>query len=351
MRKIEYAPIAMPLYNFISLLERNAYETNDNYQKNIPWDRELQEDLIYSIFLGLPIGTITIFVNDNKEIVNGLQRTSTILSFYNNRLKLSSEKGKQIAQVFIEELSSSQDKKDQKFFKLLSRPIFPELKYSDLPEIMKEHFQNYLVSLVEIRYADCETIFNYFKIIQNSEMLKGQQIAKALPDNKINKILNPTQYNELSSLLKLNKKDDLSKLLVQFHGLYEEAIPLGISDKRIFEYAKRNPDVQSSFKFRMIKFYEKLVEEKDSIQNINLNKSMIKIIFLFVLYTDEWKEKPIKQLLETIENLYNQNKVVFSSKASSVEIDKNINDLINLTRSTHNVNEVKEVILNTNLEY
>ena len=164
MRKIEFAPTAIPLSTFIAISNRNGYEFNDIYQRNSAWNKQLKEDLLFSIFANLPIGTIVINVNgDSKEIIKGIQRVSTLISFYNNELVLSEETSKKIVQFFIEELSSSTNPTDRKIYKAFNNDKFIRLNYKNLPHIQhrKQSFSNQLIHIMKYNHIFSETLCYY----------------------------------------------------------------------------------------------------------------------------------------------------------------------------------------------
>ena len=55
------------------------------YQRAFRWDQQRQSDFIESILLGIPFPSIFVATNsDGKwELIDGLQRVSTVLSFFN----------------------------------------------------------------------------------------------------------------------------------------------------------------------------------------------------------------------------------------------------------------------------
>lgn len=76
----------------------NMYETNEliitpEYQRTFRWDKERQSKFIESILLGIPIPPIFVAENSDSiwELVDGLQRISTIFSFFGS-LKSNEEK-------------------------------------------------------------------------------------------------------------------------------------------------------------------------------------------------------------------------------------------------------------------
>ena len=59
---------------------------NPPYQRKFRWDTETQSALIESILIGIPLPPIFVFSNNNYEweIIDGLQRTTTLIKFLNN---------------------------------------------------------------------------------------------------------------------------------------------------------------------------------------------------------------------------------------------------------------------------
>ncbi|EOA2493198.1 DUF262 domain-containing protein [Enterococcus hirae] len=59
---------------------------NPPYQRTFRWDEATQSALIESILIGIPLPPIFAFSNDdfNWEIIDGLQRTSTLIRFFNS---------------------------------------------------------------------------------------------------------------------------------------------------------------------------------------------------------------------------------------------------------------------------
>ena len=67
-----------------------------DYQRGYVWNAKLKSELIESITLGIPFGAIYLYTIESREfpyityeIVDGLQRVSTILSFMKNEFRLS----------------------------------------------------------------------------------------------------------------------------------------------------------------------------------------------------------------------------------------------------------------------
>ncbi|MGM8939828.1 DUF262 domain-containing protein [Psychrobacter glaciei] len=92
---------AMSIGELASMYEDNELEIHPAFQRVFRWSEEQKSNFIESIFLGIPIPSI--FVSQRQDgvwdLVDGLQRLSTILSFMN---KLREENG-EIREPFLPE--------------------------------------------------------------------------------------------------------------------------------------------------------------------------------------------------------------------------------------------------------
>ena len=69
-----------------------AYNLNPDYQRNKVWDLQRKSRLIESLIMNIPIPPIFLYeISPSKyEVMDGLQRISTIIDFLNNKFKLKS---------------------------------------------------------------------------------------------------------------------------------------------------------------------------------------------------------------------------------------------------------------------
>lgn len=67
-----------------------AYNLNPDYQRNKVWDPQRKSRLIESLIMNIPIPPIFLYeISPSKyEVMDGLQRISTIIDFLNNKFKL-----------------------------------------------------------------------------------------------------------------------------------------------------------------------------------------------------------------------------------------------------------------------
>lgn len=73
------------------IFEQQNYNLHPEYQRRITWDNKKRSKLIESFIINIPIPPIFLYEYDydKYEIMDGLQRISTIVDFYNNKFKLS----------------------------------------------------------------------------------------------------------------------------------------------------------------------------------------------------------------------------------------------------------------------
>ncbi|MDZ4711808.1 MAG: DUF262 domain-containing protein, partial [bacterium] len=92
----------MSLGEVINLYKNNELVINPDFQRFFRWSKRQRSRLIESILLGIPIPSIFVYQSENGiwEIVDGLQRVSTILEFV-GELKEEPKKNK-LPQLILE---------------------------------------------------------------------------------------------------------------------------------------------------------------------------------------------------------------------------------------------------------
>ena len=74
----------MSFGEIINMYKDNEIQISPEYQRAFRWDRKRQTDFIESILLGIPFPSVFVATNDDGtwELIDGLQRISTVLSFF-----------------------------------------------------------------------------------------------------------------------------------------------------------------------------------------------------------------------------------------------------------------------------
>ncbi len=346
MRKAEFTTTLASLKDIFVDIETNKFSFDTYYQNHCEWESDLKEALIVSVFTGFPIGSTIVYEDGVKKvIIDGIQRIQTLIDFYQGRLILSPKTGKKIAEFFSDELMEYHDRHSNRILKKLSNKTFPKLSFHQLPEMMQEYFLNYLVPIVVIDNVNPSSVV--FSVIHNEEKYKCKQLAKIIPSNPLSKILPNEQFKELATLLGFNQFDELMKILLQFHGIYNNQLLLGASDNSILKYSKKIVQVTPSFEFYVKKFYQKLIEEDFKQHPIELNKSIIKLIFILIFFDETWKECSISTMIQNVSLTYKTYKSKMNSNVTTP--NNTISDFINLTQSTHSKEEIERIVNQLNV--
>lgn len=149
---------------------------NPPYQRLFRWDIKMQSELIESILIGMPVPPIFVFQNEAAkwELIDGLQRTRTLLNFLTK--------------------GSKQRFRDCEILTYLNNKTFEEL-----PENIQRMVKNTRLRIELIEESD--NIFSQYlmfnRLNSNGEKLEAQEIRNFLI-YKLNKAF----YNELQYLSK-----------------------------------------------------------------------------------------------------------------------------------------------------
>lgn len=90
-RKIRTDVLSMSIGEILNKLENDEIILNPKFQRYFRWTEKQKSDLIESIFMALPIPPIFVFSNNQGkwEVIDGLQRLTTINKFYKNEFALT----------------------------------------------------------------------------------------------------------------------------------------------------------------------------------------------------------------------------------------------------------------------
>ncbi|MBE6073445.1 MAG: DUF262 domain-containing protein [Selenomonas ruminantium] len=84
--KVDFNTYDLSVKELISMVNDNLINIAPDYQRQFRWDNERQSSFIESLFLGIPIPSVFMATNANGtwELIDGVQRISTILCFAGN---------------------------------------------------------------------------------------------------------------------------------------------------------------------------------------------------------------------------------------------------------------------------
>lgn len=294
-KRMQFAPGTTPLLtaiNNIRNVSNGGLDLQPNYQRGFVWGAEFKNKLIYSVIKKYPIGSISIRELNSKntkgalqEVVDGQQRLTTLYNFVNDEYRISGEITKTIALDICDYLedNNSDDKKLTALRKKLHNKGGFTLKYSDLPEIIKNNIQAYPLATVNISNSSEEEISEYFRFLQNQEMLRAGEIINSIPETYLQKYLDKIQdVDKLMTILSYsNNRKEFDKLFYSIIGLYDKQINFGTTNKCIKEYVfNKKTDLEGDALMQTLKMINNLNKVLDVECKFKANKRFIKMLLL-----------------------------------------------------------------------
>ena len=95
-KKVDVDHFDLTVRELVRMAEQNELHRAPEYQRHFRWDEETESRLIESLFLGLPVPSLFVATNADGtwEVVDGLQRLSTLLHFVSEDEKSLEDVGK-----------------------------------------------------------------------------------------------------------------------------------------------------------------------------------------------------------------------------------------------------------------
>lgn len=213
-RKFRVDHFDIVISEYINRHEQGKVILDPPYQRTFRWNAETQSELIESIVIGIPLPPIFAFSNSDYEweIIDGVQRTSTLINFFNGELVLT-------GCTILDELNN--------------------LNYFSLPNQVKQIVKNarLRIELIEDNADSYSQYLLFSRLNNNGEALSSQELRNFL----IYK-LNPDFYFELDVL--------------KNHPSFKNIISL--SSKR----QAKQEDTEYVLRFLIIRFLQKSLEER-----------------------------------------------------------------------------------------
>ncbi|MEI6707450.1 MAG: DUF262 domain-containing protein [Methylococcales bacterium] len=241
------------------------------YQRQFVWDTSIQSRFIESIFMAVPIPAIFLLETTDeqgitkKEVIDGVQRLSTLVSFFNNKLRLS--KGLKLSGLDGQ-------------------------RYESLDGAIKKQFLNRDISIITIEKNTDSTIqFEIFeRLNRGSVSLTHQELRNCMYHGEFNSFLSKISidnedYRELLSEFSNFKavekgKPDKSRMqdvemVLRFFYLFESSYEFSLGDsKNRFGYPTKE---QLNSYMRIKKEQEK--HNEDSSDVYLKSKEELEVIF------------------------------------------------------------------------
>ena len=167
-RKVDFDNFDMSIRELVSLVEEETLDIAPVYQRQFRWPEEHQSEFIESVFLGLPIPPIFAAANSNGtwDLIDGVQRLSTLIHFLGNQ----------------EQLSKISREEPLRLSKLTKLKGFNGKTFRDLPEAVKLKFKMGSLRIVTITdKSDMEVRFDLFeRLNKGGVILEPQEIRNCI---------------------------------------------------------------------------------------------------------------------------------------------------------------------------
>lgn len=221
---------------------QGSIDLQPSYQRGYVWNNDFKNKLIYSVIRQFPIGNIIVRTNNGiKEVVDGQQRLTTIYNFLNDDFVVSGRYATKIIE-FIEGYMKNQsdDPKLDVLLKKLKNKIGARVKFSNLPQHIKNNILAYNISMTNMFNTDDEEVKEYFMFVQNQDRLRAGEVINSFPKTNLEDYLN--QINNLDLFLgkigfRSNSRKDFDKHFYSIIGFLSDQISYGITDKYVINFA------------------------------------------------------------------------------------------------------------------
>lgn len=232
----------------VNMYEQQELVIHPEYQRMFRWTDTQKTALIESILVGIPIPPIFVAEDENGvwELVDGLQRLSTIVSFF-GKLKADNLKNE-------EQISSTDENNDDEIvsnnnkWTLEEGDILKSLEGFDVDTLPLKYVLNIKRAAfrVEILRGQSKATIKYelFKRLNsNGTKLTAQEIRNAIYrgiDSSVNKLVEQLSKNqafvELTSLTKQKKKELYDQeLVLRFMAFYDKNTEINSNTAKILD--------------------------------------------------------------------------------------------------------------------
>lgn len=247
----------------INLYNDGDIKISPEYQRLFRWDMDRQTQFIESLLLNIPVPTLFFYVDEDgrQEVIDGLQRISTIIRFFACDIFSKEDIQKGIQSGKENDLTNPTI--------LTSAPIIPSLegwKASELPDKVTRTIKNARVNIVILEQeTKAQTKYNVFKRLNRSgAKLSDQEIrnctARLVGNNFADRLREIASQKELIDAFGLSESKQFTQAGEEFilrvlAGLFfadkfEHQIDEFLDDY-MFEGSKNNaitPEIETKLK-------------------------------------------------------------------------------------------------------
>lgn len=199
-KKVDVGSVSFSVREIVRMFEEGELSIASSYQRKYRWSEEVASTFIESVFLGLPIPPIFVATNDNFqwEVVDGLQRISTLIMFISSSEEQLRMIGKQ---------SSLKLKGLGKLSQLNG------ISLAEMPIAIQRYFGRQPLQLISLTdKSDKRVRYDLFERLNSGAIsLTAQEVRSAVYEgdfiNLAEELSNFPQFNSLLKLQEINQHD------------------------------------------------------------------------------------------------------------------------------------------------
>jgi hypothetical protein len=215
-RKVDVDNLTMTVRELLSMVERDELRRAPTYQRKFRWDEEAESRLIESVLLGLPIPKLFFATNEDGtwEVVDGLQRISTLIHFASSSSRA------------LKEISKSGPLVLQGLPKL---DRFNGMTFVQLPMPLQLAFTKRGLGVTALSdKSDPDTRFDTFERLNRGAVaLTAQEVRACIHEGPFNELIRELAYAEpFRSLVKLQRRNEENgtreELVLKFFAYYHD---------------------------------------------------------------------------------------------------------------------------------
>ncbi len=311
--------------------KRDGIDLRPSYQRGYIWSADFKDKLLYSIIKGYPIGNVSLRVRVDKnskgamqEIVDGQQRLTTIFNFVKDEYIIQGDISRKIIEYIIEYLDDENDVKLDRLKRKLRNRGKIALKYSQLPELIKNNILAYNISITNITNASDDEIAEYFRYLQNQERLRAGEIINSVPETSLERYLNALENKEhlLSKLSFSNSRKQFDRVYYSILGLEDGQLNFGVMDKDVMAFVSDCQELNDDTLINVdrLTYQLNLICNDDSIpaNYISCNARAMKFLLLLISLGLVDFSLDTKRKLKALDSINAKLSAFSSAKADSV---------------------------------
>ena len=324
-------PIQTLMNQIQNVNKRDGIDLQPSYQRGYIWSADFKDKLIYSIIKSYPIGNISLRVRSDRnskgamqEVVDGQQRLTTIYQFVSDEYTIQGEVSRKIIEYNVEYMGEERDPKLERLKKRLNNRGKIALKYSQLPESIKNNIQAYNISITNITNATDDEISEYFRYLQNQERLRAGEIINSVPETQLEKYINAIADKELllSKLSFSNARKQFDRVFYSILGLEDGQIGFGVMDRDVMSFVSDCKELHEDTIVNTNRLIDQLNlicrDETIPVGYISCNARAIKFLLLLASLGLVDFSQDRKRKLKALDSINKKLSAFSSAKADSV---------------------------------